>query len=118
MSRKNVITPFKVLDAVDMSEDQTSEKITDIQYQDNVGFQVSWSGATGTGEVFVEVSNDKEDEPSNWTALDFGSQITISGASGSHIININQCPYAKMRVRYEENTATGSLTVTLVSKAV
>lgn len=118
MSQKNVIKPFKMLNAVDMSADQTSSVLTDITFQDNIGFQVVWSGATGLGEIFIDVSNDDKKIPDNWTALDFGAQVTISGASGSHLININQCPFAKMRVRFVRSTATGTLTVTITGKAV
>lgn len=118
MGRKNVITPYKMLDAVDMSTSHTSPKITNIEFQDNLGFHVTWSGASGSGTLVVEVSNDAAETPINWTALDFGSPITISGAADSHLININQCPYAKMRVRYTPGTATGSLTVIITGKEV
>jgi hypothetical protein len=116
LGRKNVTKPYKLLDAVSMASNQTSTVIN-TEYWDNVGFLVNWTGASGTGEIFVDVSNDKDESPSNWVELDFGNPISITGASGSHIININQLPFAKMRLRYSElTTAAGSLTVTLVSK--
>lgn len=119
MGRKNVVLPFKLFDAVNMATATHTSVVTDTLYLDNIGLFVNWSGGTADGELIVEVSNDKDASPSNWTTLDFGNPISLTGASGSHIVNINQVPFAKMRIRYvEDGTATGNLTVTLVSKQV
>jgi len=120
MARKNVAGPFLSFDDQSLGADATSA-ITDVTYLDNIGILVDWSGTAPVGELIVECANppvvDKEADY-QWTALDFGSTITISGASGSHAININQVPYSKMRLRYVRTSGTGSLTARLTIKQV
>lgn len=119
--RKDVLNVkgFKVFDAVDISSNQTSE-IVYVPYLDNVGIVVSWSGTSPVGELFVEVSNQQENpnETMTWVALDFGAQISITGNTGSHIINANQLPFNALRVRYARTGGVGSLTATLQVKMV
>lgn len=118
MSRKNVLQPFKLFDAVDVTTDQTSRD-SDISYLDNVGLIVEWSGASPIGVFYVECANVAlADSATNWQALDFGSQISITGNSGSHVININQNPFSKIRVRYATTSGSGTLTATIVAKMV
>jgi hypothetical protein len=116
LAAKNVHT-WKPLDAVSMSTDQTSE-ITDIKNLDNVGYIISWAGASPVGTVTVEVSNDKEDEPTIWHELDFGASIEITGNSGSHDININQLPFSKIRIKYNRTSGSGTLTAAMTMKQV
>ncbi len=111
MARKNTHT-WTPLEAVDLSINHTSE-ITDVQNLDNIGISVSWSGTSPIGELFVEVTNDtdKPDQASwIWTQLDFGAPIAITGNTGSHLININQVPFTKMRLQYEAGSGIGQLT--------
>lgn len=120
MGRKNAILPFKAIDAGDMSADITSE-VTDMMFQDNALYQVSWSGTTPVGELFVEVTNDDyllNPSTAVWSRLDFGSSITVSGNTGNHIININQYPGRYMRLFYDADATpgTGTLNAVLTSK--
>jgi hypothetical protein len=113
MGRKNAHT-WKPFDAVSAATDQTSDA-TDVQYADNIGFVVTWTGSP-VGELFVDVSNDKEAEPTNWSPLDFGSDILIPGSDTSHTINLQFLPYSKIRVRYIRTSGTGTLTVAMTTK--
>lgn len=119
MSRKSVLVPFKAIDAGDMSAQIISTE-SDLQYQDNCCYQVYWSGTAPLGELFVDVTSDDINlNPAPvWTPLDFGQQITISGNSGNHFININQFPGKTIRLRYEPDgtPGTGSLTAIITSK--
>ncbi len=117
MARKNTVV-WTSLDAVSMAVDQTSA-ITDVQQTDHIGIALSWSGTAPNGEFFVEVSNDT-DVPNQatwiWTRLDFGAQILITTNSGSHVINLNFVPFAKIRVAYDATSGTGALTARLTMK--
>lgn len=86
-----------------MSGNITSSE-TDVSYLDNIGIQLIFTG-TPTGTFSVEGSNDG----ATWTALDFGTTIAASGAAGSHLLNINQCPYMKLRTVFTFVSSTGSL---------
>lgn len=121
MARKNIIEPFKLFNNVDISTNQTSDS-TDIKHLDNVGIVVEWSGSSPSGEFFVECANPDpnilNESSWTWSELDFGSDIVISGNSGSHIINMTQNPFAKLRVKYTSTSGSGNLTATITAKQV
>lgn len=122
MAKKSVIEPFKAIDAGDMSGNLVGA-YTCVKTHDNMSYQVKWSGTAPVGEILVEVTNDDLDNPNNiptaqWTELDFGTPVVIGGNAGDHLLNINQNPGAYIRIRYEATSGIGSLTCTLVSKAL
>lgn len=94
----------------DMSSNITSE-VVDIKYMDNIGIHAVFTG-TPDGEIFIDVSND---DGSNWTTLSFDSDILVS-AAGDHNINVNQCPFQKIRLRYVASSGSGTLNATLMAK--
>lgn len=113
MSRKSVIRGHKVITDGDMSGSLTSE-ITNVTNLDNVGYIVEWSGSSPSGQIEVEIQSG----PSGWAPLDFGSTISVSGNTGSIILNINQIPFENIRLKYTASSGTGTLNVTLSSKVV
>ena len=120
--RKDVLNPkgFKAFNAVSMATNQTSPIIY-IPYLDNLGIVVSWeNGSSLAGEVVVEVANQQENpnESIIWGELDFGTTISISGASGEHLINCAQLPFNAMRIKYISTSGTGDLTAIVQVKMV
>ena len=121
MARKDTVQNFLSFGAsgCDMSASQTST-ISSVQFMDNIGILLSWSGASAPVGVFtVEVSNDYNPVVTNagtWMSLDFGSSIAISGSSGSHEISINQLPYSWIREKYTRTSGSGTLNVFLSAK--
>lgn len=124
MSAKSSLAPYPAIKAGDMSGNIIGE-VTDLLYQDNCAYQVTWSGASPDGEFFVEVTNDEPIPGSMppiwpaatvWTPLDFGLQVLISGNAGSHLLNVNQFPARYIRPRYEATSGTGSLTAKITAK--
>lgn len=113
MSRKNVIRGYKVIADGDISTNLVSE-VTNVTNLDNVGYLVEWSGTSPSGTISVEVQSG----PSGWCPLDFGSPISVSGNSGSIVLNINQIPFENIRVSYAATSGSGLLNVTLSSKVV
>ena len=120
MARKNVALPFKTFDAQSLATNATSA-ITDVSYLDNVGIILNWTGTALSGQITVEVANpqiDAKEADYVWTTLDFGSNIIISGASGTHLLTINQLPFTKIRLQYASNAGTGNLTASVAIKQV
>lgn len=119
--RKDVLNTagYKVFDNVDISTNQTSG-IVYTPFLDNVGIVIAWTGISPVGVIIVEVSNQKENpnESMEWVALDFGSSVAITGASGNHIINCNQLPFNAVRLRYVRTSGSGNLTATIQVKMV
>lgn len=105
--------------SLNMSSDITTE-ITAVKNSDNIGIQLVWTGSSPSGEVFIQTSNDYNEQLSTgtWTDLDFGTPILITGNSGSHLININLVPFAFVRLFYDRTSGTGTLVATLVMKTV
>lgn len=118
MGRKNAITPFAAINGASMAANIVGEH-TDLMHLDNVAYFVKWTGTSPIGVIKVQVTNDSL-EPGKpaavWQDLDFGTPISISGNSGSHLININQMPAKHMRITYEASSGTGALTAILTAK--
>jgi hypothetical protein len=115
MARKDVLAnwPMFGVSGADMSANATSQ-ITTIQFMDNIGILINWSGSSPVGTLFIEISNDNK----TFTALEFGSSISISGNSGTHTVTINQAPFGYLRARYALTSGTGNLTAILSSKQI
>jgi len=117
MGRKDALISWKMFspDPTDLSTDQTSQ-YTNIQFLDNVGITVLWTGTSPVGQITVQGSNDPNNgvtAPTNWVDLDFGSTINISGNSGGHLININQRSFGWIRMIYTAVSGTGTMSATL-----
>lgn len=116
MGRRNIIQPYKAIDAGDMAADITqAAPYTTIDQVDKVGIELEWAGASPVGAFFVDVAFIYPGTTifSAWQTLDFGSSIAITGNTGSHLISIQDPPFQKMRLRYVAASGTGSLTATL-----
>lgn len=113
MGRKSLIEAYKIVSAGSMAGNITSTE-TICKQVDNVGLLVEWSGTSPVGTITVEVANGD----SGWSALDFGTPISITGNSGNLNININQIPFEKIRTVYTRSSGTGTLNITLAAKVV
>lgn len=121
MSRKNNLK-YTIVDAVDGSVNfDTFNTPTNIDYLDNAGLLVSYTGnLVGTLAVFV--SNDKAEEnttrlPVEWVELDFGVAVDgIDGTGTALQFNLNQLPYSWLAVSYTATSGTGDMTIKLTSK--
>jgi len=100
----------KMLDQIDMSEDVTSD-ILEIQRVAAMSIQEVWTGFSGNALISFQGSNDGV----NFTTIDACSVI---GAAGSRLINIEKAAYGYVRVIYDQDTATGTLTVSINGKAI
>ena len=84
MGRKLVLGPKNVIEETGMDTTATGEK-SYCEFLDLISYDLIWSsGNTPVATVTIQYSNDNE----SWITIDFGSTISISGASGSHRIDI------------------------------
>lgn len=120
MSRKNVYN-YVIIDNQDGSTSfDTFLKPTNVNYLDNSGIQVLWSG-TLLGQLKIYASNDQvqgTNLPTNWSELDFGSSIVIDNTNSDIIINMNQLPFSWIALEYISTSGTGSITAKLTTKMV
>jgi hypothetical protein len=112
MALKNVLTPYRLVNAESMGADVTSSSF-DITYTDNIGIQLIFTG-TPTGNFYVQGTIDE----SNWSNLSFDATPTAAGAGDTHLLNISLAPYKKLRVFYDRTSGTGSLTVYVMAKSI
>jgi hypothetical protein len=112
MALKNIIKPYHLMVDGDMSGNLTSSSV-DVTYTDNVGFQLSFTG-TPTGEFACEGTIDEV----NWSTLTFSSPPQAVGSADTHLLNINQIPYKKLRVTYTRTSGSGTLNVHVMSKGL
>lgn len=119
MGRKDVLFSYPMFQAVDTAVTvDTFTNPTNVVYLDNCGIQVYWD-PTVDGELFVYASMDKLN-PSNWTELDFGTQILINNLDTTHMINLNQVPFNWLALEFipAGGGSSGNITAMLTSKMV
>lgn len=115
MGRKNVVPSYKMFDAVALSASRTSE-ITNVQNLDKASVLLEWTaGSSPVGVVTVEA---RQGANGNWTELDMGSAINISGASGNHQLVFNELPFTDIRLQYTRSSGDATLTATFTGKQV
>lgn len=112
MARKNVALPYQLLDGESMGASITSAA-TNVTYTDVVGYQLKWTG-TPTGTFDVEATVDG----TNWEALTLSPAPQATGAAGGTLINLNQVPYAQVRLKYTRTSGTGNLTAWVMTKTL
>jgi len=126
MSRKEIQRAYADVVSADLSNAAgfTSSAIT-VNQVDGLFAVVEWSGGTGvTGTLVVQARVgeplvDSNDKISSWVSLDFGSPITISGASGSHVIEIITTKFTQYRFVYTYTAGSaGSLDIRHTAKTV
>ena len=117
MPVKNLLIPFSIIDAGDMSGDLSAE--TSLRYLDNCAIQLIWTG-TPTGDFAFDVSNDGL----NWSPIQVTSESgtysapSAAGSAGNHMIVLNQVPCDKIRVRYIFSAGAGALTAKIIAKEI
>ena len=113
MARKHVVYAFDMFDAVSLGASATSS-IVEVSQLDYASIYVSWTGSSTVGDLEVQAANG---EDGTYHALDFGSTISISGASGSHNIILSEMPFTHIKLVYTRSSGTGSITATLTAKS-
>lgn len=110
-----------MLDSVALTGNQTSDSTNVINF-DRASIFVDWSGSDAVGEMQVEARKKDKDKSSidaDWRTLDFGSTISISGASGDHEILFDSLDFTEFRIKFVYTSGTaGALTATLTAKQV
>lgn len=117
MGRKQQIQPFKAISSGDMSQASITGLETTVAQTDVVQYDVEWSGATATsGDITIQGTIDG----TNWFDLDFGTTISMTGASGNHQLIIRQVSMVKLRPVYTQTNpaATGTLLINLFATTV
>ena len=120
MARKQVLEPFKVIDAGDMSADITQSRPTKVRQLDYVKLDIQWSGGPVNGEIKVEVADqfEKSGTITTYQELDFTTPISLTGSSGSHQVIILVVAFDLLRVRYVRTSGSGDLDVTIFGKTL
>lgn len=107
---------FQAIDAGDMSANIIGT-YSDVEHRDRALYNVEWNGTGVSGEIFVEYTNDDPTKSPTWTALDFGSPISLAVDTGDHQILIQAITWKYMRIRYAFSAGTGTLNAEIKSAA-
>lgn len=91
-----------IIDQTAWTANRTSGAVPMTQFED-IGLQVVWSSLTGTldGAINISVSNDG----TNWDAV--GTTTTVSSASGTKCIAIENIFFTYIKVDAVKNNITG-----------
>lgn len=111
-STKRTIPPYPIINSGSMAGNLLSSE-TNVLGMDYSLLVLEWDGTSPVGVVNVEVLKERRNNIEVWEAVDFGgvtgTDIPISGNTGSHQVLFNQLPFEKMRTRYTRTSGTGTL---------
>lgn len=110
---KNVLKQYQIITNGDASQNLISNP-TSIQFLDNISMTILFPNGSGSGQFFVEVSNDG----TNWVALDIYPAMYISDADKCIIIDMNQLGSSNIRLRFASNSSTGTINAFIEAKAI
>lgn len=130
MARKNTLPSFQNIGgSTGVSGDMSTASITSlaskIEFMDNIGVQLSWTGSP-VGNFQIQVSvNHNQDINGNvitagtWVPLLFSGVANIASSVGSPIyIDLNQMSAPWIRVVYTKSSGSGTLTGHICGKEV
>jgi hypothetical protein len=108
-----------------------TSQVSRIRYIDNLSYEVVWTGGTSpAGTIQIQASDDYSANDAGtqvfnagtWTNIGVvdtsGNPPTISGASGSHMIQIMQLPHEYVRLQYIPTSGTGTMSAWVCGKGV
>ena len=110
---------FQAISAGSMAADIVSDYF-DIRFNLGVSVQVVWSaGSTPVGDLRVEATNDdfENEAPTNWN-LAVSAVSSVTGNTGSALINIPDANYTAMRIFYDRTSGSGTLNARVCIKGV
>lgn len=115
--RKNIITPYKILDGQSLAAAFESPPV-DIAWQDNVAVEIVTSGVTtNSGQFSIQVTI----SGSTWQDVTLSPSIpALNNANDTIVCNLNQLPFKAFRIAFTGpgGGANGSATAWIMSKAV
>lgn len=118
--RKNVLKPYKMLNAADMSTTQTSAA-TNTENLDKASIVVRWSGTAPVGAITIEGKNKVQTASgmvdSDWVTLDF-EPINVTGNTGNHTILFIELPFTELRMVYTPTSGVGAITAIITAKQI
>lgn len=113
-STRSALIAFPLFVDHPMDTNGTSPTVQ-VKYGDNYGIHVRWAETVATlaGVLTVECSVDEI----YWDALTFSPSLQQpNGDSDSYLINLNQLPYAYLRLVWAESTGEGLLNAKICGK--
>jgi hypothetical protein len=120
--RKNTILQFHNIVNGDMSTPTITSAVTNIQFLDNIGIQLNFTG-TPVGTFQVQVSADYAQDnlgnvqnPGNWIPITLPITPDAGGVAGQIYIDLNQLSAPWLRVVYGSSSGTGVLNGYLTAK--
>lgn len=122
MASRPLIAPHSVITDGDMASDIISE-VTIITNSTLVCYAVSWAGTSPLGECQVQVSNDYKvnaagtvQNAGTWTTLTLSATATVSGNTGTGVIELASLASYAIRLRYARTSGSGTLQAVLTAK--
>jgi len=120
---KKVLTVYPLVQAGDMSADITSPA-TNIQFLDNVSLQANFTGTAPVGTFYIQGSLDHVEVngdvkvAGNWVNLPMIPVPTAAGSDDSIVFDLNQLPFAWVRLFYDRTSGTGTLNAFISGKEI
>lgn len=123
MSRSSLIKDHIITDG-DMSQASITSPAININFSDNVGLQLIFTGSpVGTFSAQVSIDHTQDSQGNvivagNWVDLDFGTTPAASGSADDIYLDMNQLSAPWIRVKYTKTSGTGTLNAYIAYKVL
>lgn len=134
MSQKRVLLPSKTITDGDMSAASITSLVTEIQYLDDVGIQLNWTGSpVGTFAIQVSADYKRYDPTRKMTAAGLWTPLVLTYWDGAAFVTSTSVPTSVgspifldlallsapfIRVVYTKGSGSGTLQCTITGKMV
>lgn len=122
MASRPILSPYSVITNASMATTVTSQ-VTVVQNVSVLSYDISWTGTAPVGQLFAQSSNTYSQNADgtvansgNWNNLPLSMNATVSGATGSGIIEVDCSGTYAIRIQYIPASGVGVLNATVAGK--
>lgn len=122
MASRPILSPYLIINKGNMATTITSQP-TIVQNLSMLSYDISWTGTSPVGVMSVQSSNTYTQNADgtvanigDWNTLPLSSTPSVSGNTGSGVIEIDATAMYALRIVYTPVSGTGSLSITVSGK--
>lgn len=122
MASRPILSPYLIINGASMAATITSPP-TIVQNMSMISYDISWTGSSPSGVIYAQSSNTYSQNADgtvanagDWNNLPLSTPATVSGNTGSGVIEIDATAMFAIRIQYVPVSGTGSLSATVTGK--
>lgn len=125
MSRKSNLLKYQVITSGNAALSSITSSVTNIEFLDNIGYQINVASGTPTGVIKVQISIDYAQDingnvtnAGNWVDLTPVSQTISAGSPSPIYFDMTQLSAPWIRLVYTRTSGSGTINAFITAKMI